>query len=197
MVDNNTKCVVNSEPAEPEPIDIWQRLAAHFERTRPADELARIVAKNPDLTVDGLGVFRWPGEAPEVTAERRRANREQMSSGRSLEQFERARGWLRRFPKLKRPHRRWGSSYGLKHIAEREIGYTTNGAFIAAALAEGFPTARIRGTTNVRIGVGCVGSVWLSDRRVEPINGECFRRALREAGLMVRDGKTAPLVNEP
>src|ERR1700674_741688 len=31
-----------------------------------------------------------------------------------------------------------GSSYGLKHVAEPRIGYTCNGAFIAAAISCGF-----------------------------------------------------------
>ena len=36
-----------------------------------------------------------------------------------------------------------GDSYGIKHIAEREKNtYITNGAFIAAAIAEGFQIKR-------------------------------------------------------
>ena len=52
-----------------------------------------------------------------------------------------ARGWLRRFKKIKTLNR-GGTSYGLKHIAEDDIGYTTNGCFIAAAIAEGFAVRR-------------------------------------------------------
>jgi hypothetical protein len=35
-----------------------------------------------------------------------------------------------------------GTSYGLKHIAEHDMGYCTNGVFIAAAIAEGFRVRR-------------------------------------------------------
>ena len=56
---------------------------------------------------------------------------------RSLAEFTAARGWLRRFAKIKALNRR-GSSYGLKHCAEDDIGYVTNGCFIGAAIAEGF-----------------------------------------------------------
>ena len=45
--------------------------------------------------------------------------------------------WISRFVKLKNINKT-GSSYGLKHVAEREIGYITNGELIAAALMEGF-----------------------------------------------------------
>jgi hypothetical protein len=60
---------------------------------------------------------------------------------RSVQQFETARLWLRQFSKVKSSNRR-GSSYGLKHVAAHDIGYVTNGIFIAAALAEGFTVQR-------------------------------------------------------
>jgi hypothetical protein len=52
-----------------------------------------------------------------------------------------ARGWLKQFGKIKALNKR-GSSYGLKHVAARDIGYVTNGVFIAAAIAEGFIVRR-------------------------------------------------------
>jgi hypothetical protein len=67
--------------------------------------------------------------------------REDMREPRSLAQFMAARGWLRRFGKLKSVNKS-GTSYGLKHMAEDDIGYVTNGVFIAAAIAEGFTIRR-------------------------------------------------------
>jgi hypothetical protein len=67
--------------------------------------------------------------------------REDMRTPRSLAQFMAARGWLRQFSKIKAPNK-CGTSYGLKHCAEDDIGYTTNGCFIAAAIAEGFAVRR-------------------------------------------------------
>src|SRR5271166_6416600 len=63
---------------------------------------------------------------------------------RSLAQFMGARQWLRQFTKTKAVNPRAGSSYGLKHVAEADIGYVTNGVFIAAAAAEGFIVKRCR-----------------------------------------------------
>ena len=68
---------------------------------------------------------------------------------RSLDQFDKARKWLRQFRKLSSLNRR-GTSYGLKHVAEPEIGYVTNGVFIAAAIAEGFTIARADNGPNAR-----------------------------------------------
>jgi hypothetical protein len=59
----------------------------------------------------------------------------------SLAAFLKTREWLRQWPKVKAVNRS-GTSYGLKHIAEAEIGYITNGVFIAAAIAEGFCVER-------------------------------------------------------
>jgi hypothetical protein len=67
--------------------------------------------------------------------------REDIRAPRSLAQFMAARSWLGRFRKIKAPNRR-GTSYGLKHCAEDDIGYSTNGVFIAAAIAEGFKICR-------------------------------------------------------
>ena len=44
---------------------------------------------------------------------------------------------MRRHGKRKTLNKR-GTSYGLKHVCEKDIGYITNGVFIAAAIAEEF-----------------------------------------------------------
>jgi len=43
--------------------------------------------------------------------------------------------------------------YGLKHIAEKEMGYVLNGVFIAAAIHSGFPYELIPDSPNVRFGI--------------------------------------------
>jgi len=61
-------------------------------------------------------------------------------------QIEICRRWLRAFCLPRKALYTTYSSYGLKHIAENWVGaYATNGAFIAAAFAEGYrvvPTRR-------------------------------------------------------
>jgi hypothetical protein len=70
-----------------------------------------------------------------------RRNRDLIREPRSLARLTTARGWLRRFGKLKSVNKS-GTSYGLKHMAEDDIGYVTNGVFIAVAIAEGFTVRR-------------------------------------------------------
>ena len=64
----------------------------------------------------------------------------------AIAEIDRARAWLRtQQPPLTLNARR--SSYSLKHIAERAAGnYISNGAFIAAALLEGWTVKRIPGS---------------------------------------------------
>jgi hypothetical protein len=49
---------------------------------------------------------------------------------------------------------RRGSS---KPIAEHDIGYVTNGVFIAAAIAEGFSVRRINNTPNAMFNISSAG----------------------------------------
>jgi hypothetical protein len=58
------------------------------------------------------------------------------------DEFERSCEWLKRQPRTKNLNRRAGTSYGLKHEAEKEVGYMHNGMFIAAAIACGFKVER-------------------------------------------------------
>ena len=60
--------------------------------------------------------------------------------------------WLRGQTKRKTLNKS-GTSYGLKHVAERDVGYITNGVFIAAAVAEGFRVVRIRETPNAWLNI--------------------------------------------
>jgi hypothetical protein len=120
------------------------------------------MAREPELTPNGFGVSAFFGERtrPGWRAETLRQEREKLRE--QLRSFVAARAWLRRFPRLKRVNRRRGTCYGLKHVAEREIGYVTNGAFIAAAIAEGFVVRRIKHSVNARIGIS--NSAWRWER---------------------------------
>ena len=106
-----------------------------------AIDMDRVLEREPQLGDFGFGV--WDSRRKtraERTAELRR-DRESMLEPRSLAEFTAAREWLRRFKKIKNLNR-GGTSYGLKHVAEDEIGYSANGCFIAAAIAEGFAVRR-------------------------------------------------------
>jgi hypothetical protein len=106
-----------------------------------AIDMDRVLEREPLLGDFGFGVWDPRSKTPEERAADLRLNREYIREPRSLAQFMAARGWLRQFRKIKALNRR-GTSYGLKHDAEDDIGYVTNGCFIAAAIAEGFTVRR-------------------------------------------------------
>jgi hypothetical protein len=109
------------------------------------------IAKFPELTDFGFGVY---GEQLLSAEERERqfaADRADMFTGQSLDGFARARAWLEAQPRTKRVSPAAGSSYQLKHLAERRTGrYITNGIFIAAAVAAGFTVERLGDTPDAR-----------------------------------------------
>ena len=97
--------------------------------------LEQVMEKYPTLGSFGFGIFSYRNKSNEEIAEELRQKR--LNLMQSADRVEAARLWISRFSKLKNINKN-GSSYGLKHIAEREIGYITNGELIAAALMEGF-----------------------------------------------------------
>ena len=105
-----------------------------------AIDMDRVLERELELSDNGFKRLRGRRSQAEYEAEFLKW-REDMRAPRSLAQFMAARGWLRQFRKIKALNR-LGTSYGLKHCAEDDIGYVTNGCFIAAAIAEGFTVRR-------------------------------------------------------
>jgi hypothetical protein len=129
---------------------------------RAAVDMAAVLEGERQLGDFGFGVFLPPSKTPKERAAELRRQREIIRDDRALGQFLAARLWLRRFDKIKAPSQ-IGSSYGLKHVAEAEIGYTTNGAFIAAAIAEGFIVRRVGDGPNALLNIST--QAWnMSDR---------------------------------
>ena len=112
------------------------------EAAEAAASIQAAVERFPDLTDFGLGIFDPYRLTPAQRQEQFRKSRADMFARRSLEDFARAKRWLSAQQKTKNVNSSAGSSYWLKHIAEEDIGYTTNGIFIAAAVAAGFTIER-------------------------------------------------------
>lgn len=113
------------------------------------DDLRRVMSAHPDLGVFGW-VERRPGESKEAFAWRRREARREMLA--SFPEFQMSVVFLRRCPSS----RSGGSSYGLKHIAERlygSTGYIANGMLIAAALHLGLEVKRYPRSPNCMVPV--------------------------------------------
>jgi hypothetical protein len=90
----------------------------------------------PNLTAFGVGIYG--GGRGMTRDERERDLREGQAHLLSMESdFVKTCEWLESIEKRKtiNPNH---SSYGLKHLAEKSVGYITNGLFIAAAIHCGF-----------------------------------------------------------
>ena len=114
-----------------------------------AKDIQRVMDQVPGLNDFGIGVYD----------QRRKSAAEQekeMAEGRatllrSVDACNKICIWLSQVEKIKTPSGR--SSYGLKDLAENDIGYITNGAFIAAAVHCGYPYRITPGSANVAFGM--------------------------------------------
>jgi hypothetical protein len=112
------------------------------------DDIKAAVAKVPGLNASGVGVyFAVPPSDREVWFQ---SEREELLG--DVDGCSRAESWLQSKARTKTVNWRL-SSYGLKHLAEEEVGYITNGAFIAAAVHCGFPVKVSPDSLNVFIGI--------------------------------------------
>ena len=109
--------------------------------TNAAADMEQVLAAAPLLGGSGF-------EPPNDLAR----NREEIRSQHSLAAFFATRIWLNQFRKFK-TFNRIGTSYALKHVAECDVGYITNGVFIAAALAEGFRVSQVGFTRNAYLNI--------------------------------------------
>jgi hypothetical protein len=109
-----------------------------------ANDIQAVMKRIPQLTAFGIGTFK-EGD----TAEFHRGQEELLAS---VEQCTKVCEWLSRLDKQKTINTR-RSSYGLKHLAERAVGYVANGVFIAAAVHCGFPYRLSPGSPNVCFGI--------------------------------------------
>lgn len=97
------------------------------------EKIEEIVKQYSDLTDFGFGVY--PGQSFEV-------ERAKMFEPRSMEEMELAVRWLAGQRRTKTVWDGSPNSYGLKHLAENDIGYVTNGMFIAAGISIGLLVKR-------------------------------------------------------
>lgn len=121
------------------------------------EAIERVMAQEPFLTRSGFFCgLSWPREVREATF---RKMREDMPSPRLIDQFEQSCEWLKRWPRTKNVNLRAGTSYGLKHEAEKGVGYVQNGMFIAAAIACGFKVKREGFTPNASMNISALAKL--------------------------------------
>jgi hypothetical protein len=109
--------------------------------------MAAVLEQQPELC--RCGFYHYERRSKETLEEYQAffaAEREALREAAALQQFKLARLWLRKCPTSRKSH---SCSYYLKHLCEHEVGvYITNGALIAAALAERFQIQRVRNSPN-------------------------------------------------
>ena len=113
----------------------WKELA---EGSPVELHLAITMAKEPFLTDFGIGLYE---EARKLPKEQREAKlrEERKTLRKSVDAVWRTVDWLRENIQPIKTINTKHSSYGLKHVAEKDVGYITNGVFIAAAMIAGYP----------------------------------------------------------
>jgi hypothetical protein len=140
-----------------------------------ADDIERRLAitmdREPVLNDHGLGI--WDGHLKRPPDERARILQDDRCQLReNVKDVRRTLEWLlANLPPAKTLRRPVGS-YRLKHVAEGDIGYITNGVFIAAGLIAGYPH-RFYDEPNLSFGVS-VRALKAIDARQEAAGTRCF-----------------------
>jgi hypothetical protein len=98
--------------------------------------MEEIMAAYPELSDFGFGVFDPRRKTPEQRSAELAKDRLDLLHDRSLD------GFASEKLALQVSENQSDEPGGLQHVAGDEIGYTTNGVFIAAAIAEGFRVQR-------------------------------------------------------
>lgn len=93
-----------------------------------------VLSNYPDLSYFGFG--RRDGCGGRFTDEEFRKLRETLR--KSGDMVEAAREWIRRHYLPRKTLNRHAGSYRIKHVIEKDVGYVSNGACIAAMILEGY-----------------------------------------------------------
>ncbi len=104
-------------------------------------QLELVMAKFDKLTDYGLGISK----SQSFEEERKKL-------AKNTDEFSKAVDWLSKQNKIKNINDRH-TSYWLKHIAQHEIGYVSNGTFIAAAIYCGFEIKVSDRSPNVKFNI--------------------------------------------
>jgi len=109
--------------------------------------IQKSISKLPNLTYFGVGLYDNGKGLSQVEYDKQ-FKEEQDRLLNSVKAFNETCAWLLQINKIKSINTKH-SSYGLKHIVEKDIGYITNGVFIAAAIHCGFDFKVEEGNPNV------------------------------------------------
>jgi hypothetical protein len=111
------------------------------------ENIQKVINSFPNLTDFGIGFYDEKKLNPVEYNEKLHAQQEDLL--KSAESFEKTCIWIKENIKEIQSINTKHTSYGLKHLAEKHVGYITNGVFIAAAIHCGFKVKVYPGSPNV------------------------------------------------
>lgn len=123
------------------------------------DDLRKAFEVEPTLTDFGMGIYQQKRYKPDEAACKIEADRADiLTNDRFLRMFQVCCAWLSLCKTRKTTNRKVGTSYALKHRAERYFGeYVTNGAFIAAVIHMGIPYKTFPNFPNIEVALSSRG----------------------------------------
>ncbi len=142
----------------------WEALS----KASPVEaRLAITMQSHPELNDFGVGLFyadykKSKSEQQAIYEANRRALH------KSAAAVETTVTWLRENIEPTKTVNKRQTSYGIKHVADKDIGYITNGVFIAAGIIAGYPYEIVPGSPNVPFGMSEKSLREVSLRRSSP-----------------------------
>ena len=115
------------------------------------EKIEQALEKLPELTAYGVGIFEHGRGLSMEEAQKEVAKKKAILLSDTAD-FEKICAWLQSIEKTDKNNPKY-TSYDLKHIAEKQVGYATNGTFIAAAICLGFAFETAVGSPNVLFGM--------------------------------------------
>lgn len=108
------------------------------------DEVNSILQQHPRLNFGGYGLGRDDGR---LTYAERTVKlgglRSRLLGDESIAQIGKVCDWIKANLEMQKTTNSHMSSYGLKHVVEKETGYVSNGQFIVAALLCGYRIGKV------------------------------------------------------
>lgn len=114
--------------------------------------LAITMNQVPLLNDFGIGIYAGDRKKPKTEQDEIRA-KDTAKLRSSVAEVEATVQWLLENVQPTKTINKLHTSYGLKHIAEKDIGYITNGVFIAAGIIAGYPYEILPDSPNVPFGM--------------------------------------------
>jgi hypothetical protein len=132
--------------------------------------LAITMAKVPTLTYHGIGIFDGDRKKP-LSEQQTIFERERTALRFHVARIDATVKWLQENVQPTKSINKRHTSYGWKHVAERDIGSITNGVFVAAGIIAGYPYQIEFGSPNVPFGMSEKSLLDIEGRRQNPERG--------------------------